>query len=206
MTKPRPWWSKSAWQALALASGLLCLPGAVPLAPAAGLDAPAEDVSAPDILPQEAHPASPPPVSRKTRRRRSASPPSDLGPADVIDDDGLGVQGHASFYSPVFSGRRTATGEVFNPRAFTAASNRYPPGTRLVVQRLDNDRCAIVKVNDRMAHRHGRRIIDVSRSVAEHLGMVKAGVVLVRVFPLASPAGQREASAYQRGLAEPAEG
>jgi hypothetical protein len=47
--------------------------------------------------------------------------------------------------------------------------------------RLDNERCAIVKVNDRMHARHRRRVIDVSLGVAEYLDMVRAGVVLVRV-------------------------
>ena len=52
------------------------------------------------------------------------------------------------------------------------------------MRRLDNDRCAIVKVNDRMHAKHRKRIIDVSRGVAEYLDMIRAGVVLVRVAPL----------------------
>jgi len=35
-----------------------------------------------------------------------------------------------------------------------------------------------------MAGHHRRRIIDVSRGVAEYLDMIRAGVVLVRVAPL----------------------
>jgi rare lipoprotein A len=54
----------------------------------------------------------------------------------------------------------------------------------LAVRRVDNDRCAIVKVNDRMHPKHRKRIIDVSRGVAEYLNMVRAGVVFVSVVPL----------------------
>ncbi len=72
----------------------------------------------------------------------------------------------------------------FDARGFTGASNRFPLGSWVAVRRLDNSRCAIVQVNDRMHGRHRQRIIDVSRGVAEYLDMIRAGVVLVRVAPL----------------------
>ncbi len=108
-----------------------------------------------------------------------------FGTAAVLDADFPGLRGDASFYGDGFSGRRTASGERFDPRRFTAASNRFALGTRLAVLRPDNGRCAVVKVNDRMHRKHRRRIIDVARGVAEHLGMLRAGVVVVRVMPLA---------------------
>lgn len=94
-----------------------------------------------------------------------------------------GLKGRASFYGPGFTGRKTSTGERFDPRLFTAASNHFALGEMVSVQRLDNARCAIVKINDRMGGR-GRRILDVSRGVAEYLDMIREGVVLVRVAPL----------------------
>lgn len=107
-----------------------------------------------------------------------------IGPAEILDTEQTGLHGHASFYGHGFQGRRTATGERFDVRAFTGASNRFPLGTMVAVRRLDNDRCAIVKINDRMHAKHQRRVIDVSRGVADYLGMVSAGVVLVRVAEL----------------------
>lgn len=107
-----------------------------------------------------------------------------FGTAAVLDTDFPGLHGEASFYGQGFKGRRTASGERFDPRRFTAASNRFPLGTRLAVLRPDNGRCALVSVNDRMHRKHRRRIVDVSRGVAEHLGMLRAGVVVVRVMPL----------------------
>lgn len=120
--------------------------------------------------------------TRHVTRPVEAAP--EFGPADLIEDGVPGLRGHASFYGHGFQGRKTATGERFDVKQFTAASNRFPLGTMLAVRRVDNDRCAIVKVNDRMHAKHRKRIIDVSRGVAEYLNMVRAGVVFVSVMPL----------------------
>jgi rare lipoprotein A len=111
--------------------------------------------------------------------------------AELKDDADTGLHGSASFYAYGFHGRRTATGEIFRVEEFTAASNHFPLGSMVAVRRLDNNRCAIVKVNDRMHAKHRKRIIDVSRGVAEYLDMIRAGVVLVRVAPLRGGAAGR---------------
>lgn len=103
--------------------------------------------------------------------------------AELTATAASGLKGQASFYGPRFTGRKTTTGERFDPRLFTAASNHFALGEVVSVQRLDNSRCAIVRINDRMGAR-GRRILDVSRGVAEYLDMIQEGVVLVRVAPL----------------------
>ena len=109
-----------------------------------------------------------------------------IGIAEMRAEDESGLRGSASFYGNGFQGRRSASGERFDVRSFTAASNHFPLGSWVAVQRLDSGRCAIVKVNDRMHAKHQRRIIDVSRSVASYLDMIRAGVVMVRVAPLKS--------------------
>ena len=129
-----------------------------------------------------------------SKKAEQTQPESEIGLADIDDKELLGLRGHASFYGVGFQGRKTATGEIFDVRSFTAASNRFPLGTKVAVRRIDNDRCAIVKVNDRMHGKHRRRIIDVSRGAAEYLGMIQAGVVLVRVAPLQDDASSRDAS------------
>jgi rare lipoprotein A len=118
------------------------------------------------------------------RGHRPASPSSEVVAAELIDADAFGMHGAASFYGSGFQGRRTATGERFDVQRFTAASNHFPLGSMVAVRRLDNGRCAIVKVNDRMHAKHRRRVIDVSRGAAEYLDMIRAGVVLVRVAAL----------------------
>lgn len=129
---------------------------------------------------------------------KATSGDSEIGSADVLDVEG-GLRGQASFYGRGFHGRKTATGEIFDSQNFTAASNHFPLGTMVAVRRLDNDRCAIVKVNDRMHSRHRRRVIDVSHGVAEYLGMLRTGVVMVRVARL--PDGQnREAGACREAF------
>ena len=114
---------------------------------------------------------------------RSALTP-EFGVAEVIDSGSVGLHGKASYYGTGFQGRKTSTGERFDVRQFTAASNHFPLGTMVAVRRVDIDRCAIVKVNDRMHAKHRQRVIDVSRSVAEYLDMLRAGVVLVSVAPI----------------------
>lgn len=148
------------------------------------------------------------PVVKKLRKVQHPHPRSpvrsrsELGVADVVDAGAPGLSGQASFYGQGFSGRSTATGERFDSQLFTGASNHFPLGSLVVVRRLDSERCAIVKVNDRMHARHTRRIIDVSRGVAEHLEMVRAGVVLVRVAALKNAPGATSGSECRRA-AEP---
>lgn len=121
------------------------------------------------------------PGSRKPVRQTSDA---DVGTAEIVEAELLGLHGSASFYSQSFHGRPTSTGERYDSRGFTAASNRFPLGSWVAVRRLDNERCAVVRINDRMHGRLRKRIIDVSRGVAEYLDMIRAGVVLVRVTPL----------------------
>ena len=116
---------------------------------------------------------------------------SEVVAAEIMAADMVGLHGSASFYGTGFQGRRTSTGERFDVRQFSAASNHFPLGSMVAVRRLDSERCAIVKINDRMHTKHVRRIIDVSRSVADYLDMIKAGVVLVRVAALKSAWRQR---------------
>ncbi|MDE2439937.1 MAG: septal ring lytic transglycosylase RlpA family protein [Betaproteobacteria bacterium] len=118
------------------------------------------------------------------KRAPHHTPASEFGPADILDNDGHGLHGQASFYGHGFQGRKTSTGERYDVRQFTAASNHFPLGSLVAVHRVDNDRCAIVKVNDRMHSGRSKRVIDVSHATAEYLGMLRVGVVFVRLLPL----------------------
>lgn len=169
MTKRRPWWCDFRRGAAALAVGLLLLPVS---ASAAG--------------------------NERAVRKKAAKPNAEvIGGAELLDAGATGLHGMASFYGPGFHGRRTATGEVFDQRGYTAASNRFPLNTWVAVRRMDDDRCVVVKINDRMHSSHRRRVVDLSRGAAEALGMIRAGVVLVRVAGLNGP---RDPSACATGL------
>jgi rare lipoprotein A len=86
-------------------------------------------------------------------------------------------QGLASFYT---EGTRTANGERFNTYELTAAHPTLPFGTRLRVTNVATGRSVTVRVNDRGPYVPGR-IVDVSYSAAESLGMVGQGVAKVKL-------------------------
>ena len=121
------------------------------------------------------------------KRSRVTLTPADETPAGTIESKGL--RGKASFYGAKFQGRKTATGEIFNNKLFTAASNLLPLGSLVVVKRPDINLCVVVKVNDRMHPKHQSRVIDLSHSAAKYLDMVRDGVVKVQVMPLPANAG-----------------
>ena len=88
--------------------------------------------------------------------------------------------GLASYYGRAHDGRRTASGEVFDMHAMTAAHPTLPFGTQVRVTNLGNGRRVVVRINDRGPHK-GKRIIDLSYGAARELGLVGAGVGRVRV-------------------------
>jgi rare lipoprotein A len=83
----------------------------------------------------------------------------------------------ASYYS---HGSRTASGEKFNPKELTAAHPTLPFGTRVRVTNVNTGKSVTVRVNDRGPFVRGR-VIDVSHSAAESLGMVGRGVAKVKL-------------------------
>ncbi|MHB1922240.1 MAG: septal ring lytic transglycosylase RlpA family protein [Chitinophagaceae bacterium] len=91
--------------------------------------------------------------------------------------------GIASFYSKKFNGRRTASGEIYNDHKMTAANNTLPFGTYLRITNLHNGRSVIVRVNDRLSKRN-RRLVDVTRSAAQKLGIISRGITRVKMVIL----------------------
>lgn len=89
-----------------------------------------------------------------------------------------GSHGLASWYGPGFNGRKTASGERFNTRAFTAAHRSLPFGTRVKVTNVKTGRTVVVRINDRGPF-VGGRVIDLSHASARAIGV--AGVAPVRL-------------------------
>ncbi len=85
--------------------------------------------------------------------------------------------GVASFYT---EGQQTANGEKFNPAELTAAHPTLPFGTRLRVTNVSTGRSVTVRINDRGPYVPGR-VVDVSYSAAETLGIVDRGVAKVKL-------------------------
>ena len=88
----------------------------------------------------------------------------------------------ASWYGPGLAGRRTFSGETFNPRALTAASRTLPIGSVVKVTNPRNGKSVNVKVNDRGPFVTGRGL-DLSRRAAEKIGIIHEGVAAVEVTP-----------------------
>ena len=85
--------------------------------------------------------------------------------------------GIASFYEDE---QKTANGETFNPKALTAAHPTLPFGTRLRVTNVSTGRSVTVRINDRGPFVAGR-VVDVSYSAAESLGIVGRGTAKVKL-------------------------
>lgn len=103
-----------------------------------------------------------------------------------------GIQrGYASWYGPKFNGRRTASGEVFDMNALTAAHRTLPFGTWVEVTDLDNGRTVTVRINDRGPFVR-RRIIDLSYGAARVLGMVGPGTARVALRVVGGPKKARQ--------------
>lgn len=92
--------------------------------------------------------------------------------------------GMASYYADKFVGRKTASGEKFSQKKYTCAHRTLPFGTKLRVTNPNNNKSIIVTVNDRGPYAKNR-IIDLSKTGAQELDFVKAGVanVLVEIIP-----------------------
>lgn len=96
------------------------------------------------------------------------------------------LMGKASWYGERFDGRSTASGEIFDSRLLTAAHRTLPFQTVVRVTELESRKSVVVKINDRGPYTEGR-VIDLAKGAAEELGMIRAGVVEVRVEILSWP-------------------
>ena len=69
----------------------------------------------------------------------------------------------ASWYGKPFHGRLTASGEVYNMNALTAAHNSLPFGTKVEVTNLKNKKKVTVRINDTGGFAKYGRVIDLSK-------------------------------------------
>jgi rare lipoprotein A len=95
--------------------------------------------------------------------------------------------GYATWYGRAFAGRRTASGERFDPGKMTAAHRTLPFGTWVDVRRVDNGESVRVRVTDRGPWGHEDRIIDLSQAAAAKIGLTKVGMTRVEVRVVPAP-------------------
>ena len=93
------------------------------------------------------------------------------------------VQGTASFYNDNFEGQETASGESFQTKKLTGASNKFNLHSWVRVTNLRNNKSVIVRIIDRMHPRMASRgrIVDLSKKAANRLRMIGEGLAKVKV-------------------------
>jgi rare lipoprotein A len=111
---------------------------------------------------------------------------------DHVDFSESGI---ASWYGRKFHGRKTSNGEVYDMYALTAAHKTLPLGVYVKVTRLDTGLAVTVRVNDRGPFVAGR-IIDLSYTAAQQLGIVESGTARVRIEALGYRKGDADQETY----------
>lgn len=120
--------------------------------------------------------------------------PGDGAPREIFE------RGGASWYGIQFHRRKTASGELFDMTAMTAAHKTLPFNTRVCVRSLVNGSEVLVRITDRGPYAQGR-IIDLSRAAAERIGLIGLGIKQVALTII-----DREGMRCAGEAAEPSEG
>jgi rare lipoprotein A len=113
-----------------------------------------------------------------------------LGQSYVPDtsDRPLSQRGIATWYGRKFHGNRTASGEIYDMYAMSAAHTILPIPSYARVTLLASGKSVVVRINDRGPFVAGR-VIDLSYTAAAKLGLLARGsgeVLVERVFPSTS--------------------
>ena len=94
--------------------------------------------------------------------------------------------GVATYYASRFIGRRTTSGERYQPDKLTAAHATLPLGSVVRVINPKTNQDVVVRVNDRCHPRHApKNLIDLSRKAAQKIGLWGKGLIKVHIIPLA---------------------
>lgn len=121
-------------------------------------------------------------VTSCSRQTRSSTSPPDPG---FLDHETYGVDsyreiGVASWYGEDFHQKPTASGEIYDMYAMTAAHKSLPLGTRVKVTNLETGRSILVRINDRGPFVKDR-ILDLSCRAAKELGIHEKGTARVKI-------------------------
>lgn len=131
-----------------------------------------EDMRASRGLIRVSHSPSPSPSPTPSEKQQSNQTP----PADNGNTGGASGTCQASFYG---DGQSTASGEPFNPNAYTAAHKTLPFGTKLRVTNLANGKSVVVRINDRGPYVDGR-CLDLTTAAFDSISSESAGTATVK--------------------------
>lgn len=88
---------------------------------------------------------------------------------------------HASYYHDRFNGRKTANGERFSNKKYTAAHKKLPFGTKVKVTNEANGKFVIVTITDRGPFVKTREIDLSKRAFMEIVKNKRAGAMTVSI-------------------------
>ncbi|HEY6012225.1 MAG TPA: septal ring lytic transglycosylase RlpA family protein, partial [Nitrospirota bacterium] len=91
--------------------------------------------------------------------------------------------GIAGWYGKELHGKKTASGEVFDMHAISAAHRTLPLGTLVRVTNLDNFKSVKLRITDRGPFVR-TRIMDLSQGAAKELGFIAQGSARVKIETL----------------------
>lgn len=123
------------------------------------------------------------------------------GAASTKASTGDASEGKLAYYGRKFAGRKTASGEGFNPGALTMAHKTLPFGTLVRVTNLKNNKSVVVRVNDRGPF-SADRVGDLSQAAASKIRMLKLGVVNAKLEVVGQ--GKAHAGKHHAGKARKA--
>lgn len=98
----------------------------------------------------------------------------------LLTGKGYEAIGNASWYGQKFHGHLTSNGETYDMYTMTAAHKTLPLPSFVKVTNLENNKQAIVRVNDRGPF-HADRVIDLSYAAAMKLGFHRSGTTRVKL-------------------------
>ena len=116
--------------------------------------------------------------------------------------EGYRERGVASWYGTKFHGRPTASGEIYDMYALTAAHKTLPIPSWVHVRNLENGREVVLRVNDRGPFVKNR-LIDLSYEAARRLEVIGPGTALVEVRVVPDPSGATLVKTAHRVPARP---
>jgi rare lipoprotein A len=131
----------------------------------------------------------------RTPRSKAKKPPKAATPKkeEVVRAVGAAQKGFAVWYGGDLHGKPTASGELFDKHAMTAAHRSLPMGTTVRVTNSKNGTSVTVRINDRGPFGKRReRIIDVSEAAGRILGIIDDGSCPITLEVLTLPDSQKD--------------
>lgn len=121
---------------------------------------------------------------KETRSFQTLVKEANEGPAEDKAEIEYDETGYVSWYGEQFQNKPTASGEIFDKNKMTGAHRSLPFGSEIKVINLENQKEAVIRINDRGPFNKAR-IVDVTEKVAEILdfknsGLAKIGIMLIQ--------------------------